>query len=427
MDWFFRSRRRFSVAGSAAVIFLVQVLVPVATRAAPFAYVANYGEGSISVIDTANNALVATVLVGSFPSSLAVNPSGTRVYVDGTDLSIIDTTTNLVAKTLPAVGAPMAFDPSGSRLYMLAGGAQPTDPGQVIVLDTATNTVLAQIPVGLSPRGLAVAAGGMRVYVSNTFNDSESLSCGAPPPFNSNCILTLSVIDTATNTNIGFVQVDAYIRRVAATLTGGRVYVSSGKQVSVVDTGFNMVIAQIPGATDAIVVDPTGTRVYATTPNGVEVIDAVNNSVVATMDTRLPVDLAITPDGKRLYVTDGFASTISVVGTLAGTEVVTLPGAGIVIGPQNPPITPPPVPTETPTATLTSTPAPAGCAGDCNGDGSVTIDEIMRLVRIALGSAPLSDCSAGDVDHDGGITVDEIMAAANAALNGCGPRPTPTP
>ena len=59
------------------------------------------------------------------------------------------------------------------------------------------------------------------------------------------------------------------------------------------------------------------------------------------------------------------------------------------------------------------------CTGDCNTDGQVTIDEILTMVNIALGNAPVSTCDAGDANHDGEITVDEILTAVNNALNGC--------
>jgi hypothetical protein len=60
-----------------------------------------------------------------------------------------------------------------------------------------------------------------------------------------------------------------------------------------------------------------------------------------------------------------------------------------------------------------------GCVGDCNGDGSVTVDEIVTMVNIALGMANVSTCTAGDSDGSGSITVDEIITATNNALNGC--------
>jgi hypothetical protein len=59
------------------------------------------------------------------------------------------------------------------------------------------------------------------------------------------------------------------------------------------------------------------------------------------------------------------------------------------------------------------------CAGDCNDDASVTVDELLTMVNIALGSATASTCEAGDENHDGQITIDEILTAVNNALNEC--------
>ncbi len=58
------------------------------------------------------------------------------------------------------------------------------------------------------------------------------------------------------------------------------------------------------------------------------------------------------------------------------------------------------------------------CVGDCNGNGSVTIDELLSMVNIALGN-PGSTCAAGDANGDGQITINEILMAVNAALSGC--------
>ncbi|MFI5398552.1 MAG: hypothetical protein ACHQ9S_23725 [Candidatus Binatia bacterium] len=83
-----------------------------------------------------------------------------------------------------------------------------------------------------------------------------------------------------------------------------------------------------------------------------------------------------------------------------------------------------PTATETPTPkdTATSTPTPCSCVGDCNCNGRVTVDEILTMVNIGLGNAPLSECEAGDGNGDHQITVDEILTAVNNALNGC-PQP----
>jgi hypothetical protein len=59
--------------------------------------------------------------------------------------------------------------------------------------------------------------------------------------------------------------------------------------------------------------------------------------------------------------------------------------------------------------------------GDCDDDSTVTVDEIVRMVGIALGINPLSSCPLGDADADEQVTVDEITTAATHALDGCRP------
>jgi CSLREA domain-containing protein len=64
-------------------------------------------------------------------------------------------------------------------------------------------------------------------------------------------------------------------------------------------------------------------------------------------------------------------------------------------------------------------PMPGSCQGDCGNDAAVTVNEIITMVNIALGSANVSACTAGDADGSGDITINEIIAAVNHALNGC--------
>lgn len=65
------------------------------------------------------------------------------------------------------------------------------------------------------------------------------------------------------------------------------------------------------------------------------------------------------------------------------------------------------------------TTAAQSCVGDCDAGSSVTVDELVSMVNIALGSRPLTICMAGDGNNDGQVTVDEIVTAVGNALNGC--------
>jgi DNA-binding beta-propeller fold protein YncE len=70
-------------------------------------------------------------------------------------------------------------------------------------------------------------------------------------------------------------------------------------------------------------------------------------------------------------------------------------------------------------AIVASAPAAALCPGDCNGDGVVTVDEVVRSVNVALGAAAYRLCPPTDVDGDQQVTVDELVRAVGAALHGC--------
>lgn len=77
-----------------------------------------------------------------------------------------------------------------------------------------------------------------------------------------------------------------------------------------------------------------------------------------------------------------------------------------------------PLPSATPTATATMTPLKV-CGGDCDGSSDVTVDELVRMISIAVGLESGDACVAGDTDESGTITVDEIVKAVVTALDGC--------
>ena len=78
-------------------------------------------------------------------------------------------------------------------------------------------------------------------------------------------------------------------------------------------------------------------------------------------------------------------------------------------------------------ATCLAAPAVAVCAGDCDGDGTVAINELVRGVNIALGQAAVEICPAIDTNAMGGVSISELVAAVRAVLDGCPAEPTATP
>ncbi|MCG5077428.1 GH25 family lysozyme [Paraburkholderia tagetis] len=142
-------------------------------------------------------------------------------------VSVIDTATNTVMATIPVGARPsnIALTPNGQAAYVVNSGAS-----TVSVINTATNTVINTIGVGLFPIDVVVTPGGATVYVANAGANS------------------VSAISTATNTVVATVQVGSNPVSLAASPDGTQVYVTNAgsKSVSVINTATNAVIATVP-------------------------------------------------------------------------------------------------------------------------------------------------------------------------------------
>jgi YVTN family beta-propeller protein len=112
--------------------------------------------------------------VGAIPCALAVNSQANRLYVanygDNT-VSIIDSATGRKTATIPVGRHPkaVAFDATRNRVYVAN-----TSDGTVTVIDAKTNNVAATLPAGRNPYALAVIPGSSRLYVANEADDNPS-------------------------------------------------------------------------------------------------------------------------------------------------------------------------------------------------------------------------------------------------------------
>jgi YVTN family beta-propeller protein len=100
------------------IFFVAAALLGAHAKAAanPSAYVTNQGNNTVSVISTNNNAVVATIPVGAFPTGVAITPDGTHAYVTNfkdSTVSVIATTNNAVVATIPVGNAPAPGVPGG--------------------------------------------------------------------------------------------------------------------------------------------------------------------------------------------------------------------------------------------------------------------------------------------------------------------------
>jgi YVTN family beta-propeller protein len=317
-----RSNRSFSERRFAAPLLAVCLIAAFGVRqarAAPFVYMPGFS--AVTVIDTATNALVASVTVPfAYTTAAAMTPDGNRVYVAGLTspsgdtalVCVIDTATNMVVATIPVppeaqaqngLEVSLAITPDGKTVYETGG-----DFGPIAVIDTATNTVVATIPTG-GGGALAVAPDGKRLYLGSG-----------------------NVIDTATNTvvaTIPFEQGPFAPDSLIVTPNGKRLYVGMDTRgVDVYDTSANILVARVPAEAVGLAVTPDGRYVYAGGPAGgaVSVIDTGTNTVVKVIPQDSPGAIGIIPDGKRAYVgiLGFFYNGISVIDTATNTVVATI-------------------------------------------------------------------------------------------------------
>ncbi|MDQ6701595.1 MAG: YncE family protein [Pseudomonadota bacterium] len=200
----------------------------------------------------------------------------------------------------------------------------------VSVIDTATNTVVATIPLRVrkSSQFVAVTPDGKHAYVTNYSS------------------YNVSVIDTATNRVVATVALGVQPVGVAVTPDGKHAYVTNppSSTVSVIDTATSKVVATVPVRTDpfGVAITPDGKHAYVTNQgsSNVSVIDTASNTLVTTVGAGTgPLGVAVTLDGKHAYVANFYSNNVSVIDTATSTVMATV---GVGTGPFGVGIVPPP-------------------------------------------------------------------------------------
>ncbi len=312
----------------------------------PLAYVTSFASNSISVIDTGANTVVDTIPVGNGPEGIAVAPDGKHVYVaisTDNDLSVIDATTDKVVKKIPVAGGAFlaAVTPDGKHAYV-------TGRSSVWVIDTTSEKVVATVPNiggGEGINGIAVTPDGKRVYVTSPGE--------------------ISAINTTSNkvvATIPSVSPRISIRNITIAPDGKHAYATNtdgaavGCFISIIDTAANTVTfgAELaPGSTILavnIAVTPNGKTLYLPIFTGPPVgdifaVETATNAVAATIPfPQNPLtdatDVAITPDGRRAYVTaepfnagPSFVTVVDVATNLIISQIAIPKGTAIAIIP----------------------------------------------------------------------------------------------
>lgn len=290
----------------------------------PYAYIANNGDNTVSVIDTTTHQVVTTVAVGPGPWGVAVNPNGTYTYVTNNDgtISVIDMITNTPAGTSSITGslADITFNPSGTDAYIAAGG-------EVSVVDAASHAKTAGVATTPNPLGGAASTLTTGVGMDPGGNYAYAVSSQG---------LYISAISTVSNTVLDSTVLSSdsgsNTYDVAISPSGTYAYVPDYglNVVYVYDTGGHTLASTIPVGSHpmGIVIDPSGNYAYVANQGSqsVSVIDTATNTVATTVAVgNSPEGISITPTGDEVYVVNHGDNSVSVISTATKTVTTTIP------------------------------------------------------------------------------------------------------
>ena len=278
-----------------------------AASAGPKAYVGNFADSTVSVIDTADGKVVATVPVATGPHGMAIAPDGRTVYVTGdgsSSLSIIDTSTDRVAKTVEVGKAPngITLTPDGKFLLVTVYAED-----RVAFLDTATQAVVASVAVP-KPHTVSISPDGKLAYV--TTQDPGHFA--------------LTVVDLAARTVARSIPLEKTPRDAEFGHDGKFYFTQAGvSAVAVLDPASDKIVAEIQTG-----VSPHFVNVFHGAPLGMVVVQGPGEVLLFDPATDKPVrSIAVgkqphwidaSADGKRLYVSNEGSNTLSVIDPTSG-------------------------------------------------------------------------------------------------------------
>jgi YVTN family beta-propeller protein len=255
-------------------------------------YVANSGTnttcpttGSLSILNTSNLVVSSTVCVGLNPVFVTQAPNGGQVYVlNGGDnsVSVYNPASQNVTTITTGIGInPIFAVPSldGTYIYLITQG-DGTNPGALDLISTGSNTVVATVPLGVSPTSAILDPNRNRLYVPN--KGSNSVMVFDASNVNLSNTPAIPLLGTA---NVGSAPVS-----VAALPNGTKFYTanSGSNDVTVVSATSFLAVSTVPvGQTPVFVAsEPSSSKIYATNFNGfsTSIIKTLNDTVSQTIN-----------------------------------------------------------------------------------------------------------------------------------------------
>ncbi len=296
--------------------------------AAPKAYVGNFKDNTVSVIDTDAGAVVATVPVVTGPHGMGVTPDGRRVFVSGdssSGVSVIDTATDRVIRTIEVGKTPhgIAITPDGKMVLVGVYG-----DNRVAFIDAASNTVVATVPVR-NPHTIAIRPDGKTAYVASQ----------QPGKF------ALVVVDLASRSVVRAVALKAAPRDPEFSFDGKALYftLAGVNAIEVLDPVTDKIVAEVPTG-----VSPHIARLYrgATLgaavvqgPGELQLFDPATKKQVRAIAVGNQPHWQASNDGKKVYVTNEGSNDVTVVDLGTGQKTTIPVGTAprkVVVQPATP-------------------------------------------------------------------------------------------
>ena len=147
-----------------------------------YAYISNGSSNTVTVLDLVYLRQDRTLQVGTNPTNLAVNPVRNEIYVVNTQsgtISVIDAETNRIVATIPVHRLPsfLSVDPTGHRAYVANSGSNTFS-----ILDLDRRREIAVAGTGEQPDVDRLSPDGRSLVVTN--RGSNSVSIFDVPPYN---------------------------------------------------------------------------------------------------------------------------------------------------------------------------------------------------------------------------------------------------
>ena len=286
----------------------VAVLALGASAAGPKAYVGNFKDNTVSVIDTGDEAVIATIPVAAGPHGMAATPDGRTVYVSGdgsSEVVVIDTATDRVKQKIDVGKTPhgLAMAPDGKWLLVGVYGED-----KVALIDTATQAVVGSVPVA-KPHTIAIRPDGKVAYVASQ----------EPGKF------ALVVIDVPGRAVLRTLPLEKTPRDLEFGHDGKALYVTMAgvNAVVVLDPTSDKIVAQIPTGASPHIAGfyrgvGAGTAVVQG-PGELQLFDPATNAPLRAISVgKQPHWMSATADGKQIYVTNEGGNDVTVVEPASG-------------------------------------------------------------------------------------------------------------